>query len=211
MDQANGGDSCLEARYSDGSPLTPVQKRSHITLLIQAGADTTGTALGSILRFVATTPAAFARARLEIDMADQAGLLSTPIKYEETRRHLPFFVACIKEGVRLNPPATNLFARITPKGGKTIDGHFIPEGTEITSYAYVMQRDKDFFGEDANEFRPERWLESEKKAGEFEAVQFSFGIGPRVCIGKDIAYMEMFKLLPEVSLRPYQILGHKIC
>jgi cytochrome P450 len=192
--------SCLEARYSDGSPLTPVQKRSHVTLLIQAGADTTGTALGSILRFMTTTPGVFARARAEIDEADRAGHLSTPIQYEETRRHLPFFVACIKEGLRLNPPATNLFARITPKGGKVIDGHFVPEDTEITTYAYVMQRDKELYGEDADSFRPERWLESEKRTNELEAVQFSFGIGPRVCIGKDIAYMEMFKLLPEVSL-----------
>ncbi|KAK7184163.1 hypothetical protein DPSP01_001198 [Paraphaeosphaeria sporulosa] len=192
---------CLEARYSDGSPLTPVQKRSHVTLLIQAGADTTGTALGSILRFITTTPGVFDRARAEIDEADRAGHLSTPILYEETRRYLPYFVACIKEGVRLNPSATNLFARITPKGGKVIDGHFIPEGAEITTYAYVMQRDKKFYGEDANDFRPERWLESEKRSNELEAVQFSFGMGPRICIGKDIAYMEMFKLLPEVVRR----------
>jgi cytochrome P450 len=198
--------SCLEARYSDGSSLTPVQKRSHVSLLIQAGADTTGTALGSILRFMTTTPGVFARARAEIDKADSAGHLSTPIQYEETRRHLPYFVACIKEGVRLNPPATNLFARIAPKGGKVIDGHFVPEGTEITTYAYVMQRDKELYGEDANSFRAERWLESEKRANELDAAQFSFGVGPRVCIGKDVAYMEMFKLLPEVSssdgLRP---------
>lgn len=146
-----------------------------------------------------TTPGVFARARAEIDDADRAGHLSTPVLYEETRRHLPYFAACIKEGVRLNPPATNLFARIVPKGGKVVDRHFVPEGTEITTYAYVMQRDKDLYGEDAEEFNPERWLQSEKRTNELEAVQFSFGMGPRVCIGKDIAYMEMFKLLPEVS------------
>jgi cytochrome P450 len=43
--------SCLDARFSDGSPLNPTQKRAHITILIQAGADTTGTSLGSALRF----------------------------------------------------------------------------------------------------------------------------------------------------------------
>ncbi|KAJ4301084.1 hypothetical protein N0V90_003174 [Kalmusia sp. IMI 367209] len=192
---------CLDARYSDGTPLTPVQKRAHVTLLIQAGADTTGTALGSILRFLASDSTAFARARAEIDDADRAGNLSTPILYEETRRHLPYFMACIKEGLRLNPPATNLFARITPEGGKAIDGHFIPEGTEITSHAYTIQRDRELYGEDADAFRPERWLESEKKSLEYEAMQFGFGMGPRVCIGKDIAHMEMFKLLPEIVRR----------
>jgi cytochrome P450 len=96
--------SCLDARYPDGSPLTPSQRRAHVTLLIQAGADTTGTALGSILRFLVTDPAAFARARAEIDLAAENGLLSQPIQFEETRKHLPFFIACIKEGLRLNPP-----------------------------------------------------------------------------------------------------------
>jgi cytochrome P450 len=191
--------SCLEARYADGSSLTSLQKRAHVTLLIQAGADTTGTALGSILRFIVTNRSAFIRAQREIDAADKAGLLSTPIQYEETRQHLPFFVACIKEGLRLNPPATNLFARVAPKGGKAIDGHYVPEGTEITSHAYTVQRNNAFYGEDAEVFQPERWLESEKKNFEFEAAQFTFGVGPRVCIGKDIAIMEMYKLLPEVS------------
>jgi cytochrome P450 len=166
-------------------------------LLIQAGADTTGTALGSILRFLVVNKSAYSRAQAEIDAV--AGRLSNPIKYEETRQHLPFFVACIKEGLRLNPPATNLFARVTPQGGKVIGSVYVPEGTEITSYAYATQRDKDLYGEDAEVFRPERWLERDKSS-EFEAAQFSFGVGPRVCLGKDIALMELYKLLPEVGI-----------
>ncbi|KAF2176566.1 cytochrome P450 [Zopfia rhizophila CBS 207.26] len=194
---------CLDARYSDGSSLTPSQKRAHVTLLIQAGADTTGTALGSILRFLVLNPDAFGKARAEIDAAEKAGHLTIPIQYEETRVHLPYFVACIKEGLRLNPPATNLFARVAPKGGKVIDGHFISEGTEITSNAYVVQRDPELY-EDPEKFWPERWLQSEKKNFEMEAAQFTFGVGPRVCLGKDIAIMELYKLLPE-TIRQFDI------
>lgn len=177
-----------------------MQKCAHVTLLIQAGADTTGTALGSIVRFLIMNPPALARARAEIQAADEGGFLSTPVQYEETRQHLPFFVACIKEGLRLNPPATNLFARIAPTAGKVIDGHFIPGGTEITSHAYTVQRDKAFYGDDAEEFKPERWLVSQKRSFELDAAQFTFGVGARICIGKDIATMEMYKLLPEVSM-----------
>lgn len=182
-----------------------MQKRAHVTLLIQAGADTTGTALGSILRFLLTNPSALARARAEIEIANKAGLLSQPVLYDETRAHLPFFVACIKEGLRLHPPATNLFARVVPKGGKILDEHFIPAGTEVTTHAYTVQRNKEFYGEDAEEFKPERWMVSEKRNFELEAAQFTFGIGPRVCIGKDIGLMELHKLLPEVSLMMRQI------
>jgi cytochrome P450 len=169
--------SCIDARFSDGSSLTPSQKRAHVTLLIQAGADTTATALGSTLRFLLTTPNAFTRARDEIDLADKAGLLSTPIQYDETRRHLPYFVACIKETIRLNPSAPNLFTRMVPKGGKVIDGHYVPGGMEITGHSYTQQRDKNLYGDDAEEFRPERWMESEKRTSELEAAQFTFGMG----------------------------------
>ncbi|KAF2015783.1 cytochrome P450 [Aaosphaeria arxii CBS 175.79] len=191
----------LEARYSDGSPLTPMQKRAHVTLLIQAGADTTGTALGSILRFIVTNQKVYQRCREEIETADKAGKLSNPILYEETRQHLPYFVACIKEGLRLNPPATNLFARMVPKEGKVLDGHFIPGNTEVTSHAYVMQRDKELYGADAEEFNPERWLQSEKTNFKYEAAQFTFGVGSRICLGKDVAIMELYKLLPETIRR----------
>ncbi|KAF2683324.1 cytochrome P450 [Lentithecium fluviatile CBS 122367] len=192
---------CLAARFSPSHPLTPTQKRAHVTLLIQAGADTTGTALGSILRFIFTSPPTLARLRSEITTADKAGYLSTPIQYDETRRHLPYFQACVKEGLRLHPPATNLFARVVPKDGAMVDGVWVPGGMEITSYAYVVQRDRHLYGDDADKFRPERWLEGEKKSSEMDASQFVFGMGARVCLGKDIAVLELCKLLPEMIRR----------
>ncbi|OAP61369.1 hypothetical protein AYL99_03572 [Fonsecaea erecta] len=191
---------CLDARM-DGKPLSPVQKRAHVTLLIQAGADTTGTALGATLRFLSLNPDKMKRAWEEVDAADRAGKLSDPVQYEETREHLPFFCACIKEAIRLCPPADNLFGRVVGKSGKVIEGHFLPPGTEITSNAYVVQRDPVLYGPDPEAFRPERWLESKEKAAELELHSFVFGIGPRICLGKDVAIIELHKLLPEIIRR----------
>jgi cytochrome P450 len=198
--------SCIDARFASSAPLSPSQKRAHVTLLIQAGADTTGTALGSILRFLLTHPPSLARARAEIASAEHANLLSTPIQFEETRQHLPFFVACIKEGLRLHPPAPNLFARVVPPGGKRIDGHNIPAGTDVTSHAYVVQRDAATYGRDADAFAPERWLQSEARSFALEAASFTFGAGARVCLGRDVAVLEMYKLLPEVRLACFSFL-----
>jgi cytochrome P450 len=145
-------------------------------------------------------PYSLQRCLEEIRTAESANHLSTPIQFEETRQHLPYFAACIKESLRLHPPAPNLFARLCPPEGKTIDGVYLPGGTEITSHGYTAHRDKTFFGEDAEEFRPERWLEGgEKRASDMDGGLFYWGMGFRVCIGKDIATMELFKLLPEVS------------
>lgn len=191
----------LEARMK-GQPLSPVQKRAHVTILVMAGADTTGTALGSTLNYLLTHPKCLAKAREEIDAADAKGLLSSPVQYEETRQHLPYMAACIKEGgLRLRPPATNLFGRVIGKGGAQINGIWLPEGTEVTSNAYVVQRDRGLFGPDSEHFRPERWLESEEKSAKMEAAMFVFGVGPRVCLGKDIAVFELYKLLPEIIRR----------
>ncbi|ETS76796.1 hypothetical protein PFICI_12183 [Pestalotiopsis fici W106-1] len=197
---------CVEARDAiTGQNLTPIQKRAHVTLLIQAGADTTATALGSTLRFLLMHPRVLEKVKAEVDTADAAGKLSNPIAYEESRQLLPYFGACIKESLRLNPPAPNLFARVVPPDGKTIDGVFVPGHTEVTSVSYIVQRDPVLYSPDPEAYRPERWVEQDAdKLSEMEASQFVFGTGPRVCLGKDIATMELWKLLPQI-IRSFDI------
>lgn len=186
----------LEAR-SGGEPLTPVQKRSNVTLLIQAGADTTGTTLGVILRFIASTPGCFAKALNEIREAENKNLLSTPIKDEETRTHLPYLVGAVKESMRLQPSVALWLPRTVPPEGKIIEGVFVPGGTDVTSYTMAVQTDPILFAPDPYVFRPERWME-EDKAAELEHGMFLFGMGPRVCLGKDIAWVEIYKFIPEI-------------
>jgi cytochrome P450 len=192
---------CLDARFSDGSPLDLQQRQAQAFLLIAAGADTTATALGAVLRMLYTHPKIFAQVRAEIEAAEKAGHLSSVIRYEETRQHLPLIVACIKESLRLFPPAPQFLVRITPPEGRTIDGHFVPGSTEIATYSYCVQRSLSLYGPDADEFKPERWMESEKRNFELDAVQATFGVGFRGCMGKDIAMMELHKLLPEIVRR----------
>ncbi|TGO41587.1 hypothetical protein BHYA_0019g00160 [Botrytis hyacinthi] len=188
--------SCLDARIN-GEPLTPLQKRSHVTLLIQAGADTTGTALGAIIRFLTTTPGCYSKALAQIREAEAKNLLSTPIQDEEVRAHLAYLIGAVKEGMHLNPSVSNWLPRVVPPGGKMIDGFFVPGGTDITCQAMVVQRDPILFGPDPDAFRPERWMEG--KDVELKHGMFLFGVGPRGCLGKEIALMENYKLISEVS------------
>jgi len=192
--------SALEATI-DGVPLTPAQKHAQVLVMIQAGADTTGTALGNTLNFLLTHPSCLAKARAEIEKADSAGLLSAPIQFKQTQKYLPYMIACIKEGgLRLRPPVTNLLTRVVGPGGAKVGSVYVPEGFEITTNAYVVQRDPELFGPDPETFRPERWIEAdEKRLAEMESGMFVFGTGSRMCIGKNIALFELYKLLPEVS------------
>lgn len=52
-----------------------------------------------------------------------------------------------------------LLPRIVPKGGRTIAGHFIPEGVEVAVSNRPMHHNATFWGSDHEEFRPERWTE----------------------------------------------------
>ena len=176
-----------------------MQRLSHILLIIQAGADTTGTIFGSAVRFLLLNPGKLKKAQEEVAAADAAHQLSRPIQYDEARTHLPYIGACINETLRLEPSAPNLFPRVVGAKGAVVDGQFIPPGTEITSNAYVVQRDPQLYAPDPESFRPERWLESAERAREMENASFTFGMGPRVCLGKDLALLELWKLLPEVG------------
>ncbi|QSZ30214.1 hypothetical protein DSL72_004736 [Monilinia vaccinii-corymbosi] len=189
--------SFFEARTPEGKPLERSDIEAEVLILLLAGADTTGTAFSSTLSNMLSSPGAFSRMMAEIDAGFANGNLSQPIpKAAEVSKHCPFYVSCIKESLRLNPPSPALFPRevTADQPPLIIDGKVIPIGTEVTCSPYLTNRDKDIYGEDADIFRPERWLEEDgAKAKMFDKYNFTWGYGSRICLGKDLAMMELMK------------------
>ncbi|CAG7963525.1 unnamed protein product [Penicillium olsonii] len=182
----------LEAVTEEGKPLDLEYIRAEVLLVLLAGADTTGTAFQALIQFLMTHPSAYDRMMEEIDNASRKGLISDMPQYQEVIEHLPFYVGCIKETMRLCPSAPNIFPRYVSEPGLDLYGKFAPPGTEISCNPYLVHRDQKLYGEDAEEFKPERWLD-EEKAKLYNKYNFSFGYGSRGCLGKDIAMMELFK------------------
>ncbi|PYI01677.1 putative cytochrome P450 oxidoreductase [Aspergillus sclerotiicarbonarius CBS 121057] len=163
-----------------------------------AGSDTVGTVMKTaIIDYLLSHPASFERLQRELDGAN----VTQPYPQWKEVRDLPYLDACIQEAARLHPPFALPFERIVPRGGVTVLGHYLTEGTLVGGNPYVVNRHEATFGPDVEAWKPERWLSGDdghKKR--LEQGLLTFGAGRRVCLGKHIGIFEMKKLLPFLIL-----------
>lgn len=178
-------------------------------LQILAGSGTTATAIRSIMLYLVSHPRVYMKLQAEIDAAVASGIVSTDgVISEANAKALPYLQAVIREGMRIHPPVMNIVPKTVPKGGDTvvIDGKsvFLPGGTNVGYDVLGVNRRKDLFGDDVDEFRPERWMlaENEKNSNRLEwmrrTTEMIFGYGKYQCLGKNIAFMEINKMIFEV-------------
>ncbi|KAJ1286303.1 hypothetical protein BS78_03G343200 [Paspalum vaginatum] len=98
--------------------------------------------------------------------------------------------AALFESMRLFPPVQ--FDSKFAAGDDTLpDGTAVARGTRVTYHAYAMGRMESVWGPDCGEFRPERWLRGGRFVPESPYRYPVFQAGARVCIGKEMALMEM--------------------
>jgi cytochrome P450 len=111
----------------------------------------------------------------EINEAADAGNLSDPVSYADGIK-LQYLQAIMKEAMRLHPAVGVTMPRHVPKGGAVIEGRWFPGGTRVGVNAWVVHKDREMFGADADIFRPERFLEKEGKARERNLLHVSISL-----------------------------------
>lgn len=163
--------------------------RSESLNLLLAGRDTTASLLSNLWFEISRRPTIWNALREEIDTLN--GTIPT---FDELKQ-LKYLRALINESLRLYPviPENSRQAEndtCLPLGGGP-DGKspvFIEKGAVVIWSTYAMHRRTDLFGEDAEEFRPERWLDdavSGEKGLRVGWEYLPFNGGPRICIGRE--------------------------
>ncbi|KAJ7514497.1 hypothetical protein O6H91_23G046500 [Diphasiastrum complanatum] len=209
--------------------------RDIVLNFIIAGRDTTAATLSWFIYMMALHPDIAERVLEELKqfeeslvlgslknsiVADQRSFNELLAKFAElldyeTLGRLTYLHATLTETLRLYP-AVPLDAKGILDDDVTPDGTQLRRGGLVIYAPYCMGRMKFIWGQDVDQFKPERWL----KGGTFQAVSpfkfTAFQAGPRICLGKDSAYLQMkmtaallcrffmFKLVPGHQVR-YQM------
>ena len=139
-----------------------------------------------------TFPEIQRRAQAEVDAVVGRDRLPT---FADAPR-LPYVRAIIEEVLRLRPVVPLTVPHATTEDD-WYEGMFIPKGTVCMPNLWHCNRDRTVFGEDADEFRPERYIDErgELSSGSVKGVQaghMTFGFGRRVCVGNNIASNSLF-------------------
>ncbi|KAK3342210.1 putative cytochrome P450 [Lasiosphaeria hispida] len=166
--------------------------QSNAMVLVAAGSETTATLLAGVTYLLMSNPEAMAKLKAEIrnafNSADEITIASAS--------RLPYMLACLNEALRMYPPVTGSLVRQVAPGGAVIAGHVIVGGVSVECQQWSMNHSSSYW-HDPWAFRPERFLYDKAnltKEGALEAFQ-PFNVGPRNCIGRNLAYAEMRLIL----------------
>ncbi|XVE52250.1 hypothetical protein DITRI_Ditri02bG0108100 [Diplodiscus trichospermus] len=121
---------------------------------------------------------------------------------DATLEKMHYLHAALSETLRLYP--------VVPVDGRRAqvddilpDGHKVKRGDDVYYMAYAMGRMPYIWGEDAENFRPERWINNGVFQPESPFKFASFHAGPRICLGREFAYRQM-KILSIALLRYFR-------
>ncbi|KAF7369583.1 Cytochrome P450 monooxygenase [Mycena venus] len=177
-----------------GQPLGRAELTAEAQTFLTAGSDTTSNSVAAIIHHLAANPVVQARLQQELD---QHWMDDDPVATSGQVQNLPYLDACIKEGLRIQstvalglPRAALLFVAVSS-----------PAGSVVSVPIYTLHHDPNIWGIDPDVYRPERWFDVEKATAMHKAFN-PFSSGPRACVGRNLAALEL-SLIIATLLRSY--------
>jgi cytochrome P450 len=164
-----------------------------------AGGLSPSSAFDELCRYLANHPESQDKLYRELKQAQ----CTLPASYDHVKT-LPYLEGTIREAYRLHSSTSFNLQRVTGAAGLQLpDGILIPPHTNIGCPAGAIDQDVAVFGADSDEYRPERWMKGKDETDEvylerrklMDKTDLTFGQGSRTCIGKNIAFLEFFKVV----------------
>ena len=183
----------LVAAMSGDEPIPLREVRDELVAFMVAGHETTASALTWALWLLAGDPDAQERLAAEAD-----AVLDGRVPTMDDIDRLAWTRAVFDETMRLYPPVWLVSRRATQ--ADVLGGREIPVGALVIMTPYLAQRDARAWAE-PDAFRPERFHGARRGGREDDESYWPFGLGPRMCIGRDFAYLEGITILASLLQR----------
>nr|WP_299175072.1 cytochrome P450 [uncultured Allomuricauda sp.] len=180
-------DMLLSATYEDGTHMPRKQLLDEVMILFTAGHETTANALAFTLYFIARDSKLQERLFSEIEALNKKNY-----GWEDLAK-LPLTSSCIKEAMRLYPPAY-FIDRVALEPHDLADFKLKRDSLVLLSI-YELHRHPKFW-EDPEKYRADRFVGLDTK--EYNHYYYPFGAGPRMCIGNAFAMYEMTIAIAEL-------------
>ncbi|MCE3216147.1 hypothetical protein HAX54_005079 [Datura stramonium] len=168
---------------------------------ILAGRDTISAALTWFFWLISKHP------QVESQILKEISNISEGVQYyDEVKNKMMYTQASLAETMRLYPPVPEDIREAT-EDDILPDGTFVKKGTRVIYHPYAMGRVEKVWGKDWAEFRPERWLNRDAVTGNWifvakDAYTYPvFQAGPRICLGKEMAFLQMKSLVAAILQR----------
>ncbi|KAI9149679.1 hypothetical protein H9P43_009856 [Blastocladiella emersonii ATCC 22665] len=189
--------------------------RANVVIFFIAGHDTTANALTFVLYVLGRNPEIQRKARAEvlalIGDADQGTAAADfPYPTNDAQNRMSYLTCVIKETMRLFPSVCVLPMREVSTDGKLGGGSLeVPAGTTVSAHIYAVHHAREYWGDDADAFRPERWADLGVSTdgaiplhpGEHDFKWVPFGGGQRICLGQQFSIIEQRVILSMLLLR----------
>ena len=192
-------DSMLKHRGEKGG-LTDDELAANSHILVIAGSETSATTLAAVTYFLLRDQEVMRKATAEVRTTFSS---EDDIHFVSASNKLPYMAACLEEALRLFPPVPTVLQRQTVEDKTNVCGRLIPKGTIVGVHQTAAYWSTSNFHR-PDEFHPERWLpesttnEKSNFFNDHRAVVQPFSVGPRNCIGRNLAYNEMRLILSRV-------------
>ncbi|CAL4960887.1 unnamed protein product [Urochloa decumbens] len=188
------GDDDFLSRFAAGGEHSDESLRDVVTNFLLAGRDTTSSALTWFFWLVSVHPEVEDRIVREIQAvrasSQQGSTTGATFSFDELRE-MHYLHGAVTESMRLYPPVA-MDTHCCKEDDFLPDGTFVGRGWLTTYSAYAMARVEDVWGKDCEEFRPERWLSEDGAFRPESPFRYPvFHAGPRMCLGKEMAYIQM--------------------